>query len=152
MGCVGQPGTGGQAAIQGDGHRGREPLPCIQRQVSPGHLVPAGMVDAGGLAARILDACRQHIRDGDACLEVVKKGFQGVILMDANMPDKDGLETIQSLIDEELISGNIVCMLTGNDKPDERIDEFKSYVLDYVRKPFDSEKLVSMVKRYLSYL
>ena len=91
-------------------------------------------------------------KNGQACLEVLKKGFHGLILMDIQMPGIDGLDTIQNLMDQKLIHGNIICMLTAESSPDERLNPMKEYVLDYIQKPFDKERLVTMVRRYLSYL
>jgi len=46
----------------------------------------------------------------------------------------------------------IILMLTGKDQPGEKMDNLKEYVLDYIRKPFDSEDLIKLIKKYLSYL
>ena len=32
------------------------------------------------------------------------------------------------------------------------MDDLKQYVLDYITKPFDREKLVAVVEEYLSYI
>lgn len=90
--------------------------------------------------------------NGPECLEILRKGFKGLILMDIIMPGMDGWDTIQAMVDEGLCEGNIVCMLTGKPVPDVKMDHLKEYVLDYIRKPFDSDKLVQIVSEYLGYL
>ena len=89
---------------------------------------------------------------GEACLRELKNGFQGLILMDIMMPEMDGWDTIENIINEGYTKGNIICMLTGKEQPDHRMDEMKEYILDYMTKPFDPSELVKIVKQYLSYL
>jgi len=91
-------------------------------------------------------------RNGQACLEILKKDFQGLILMDIMMDGIDGLDTIQKLMNKKLLQGSIVCMLTAEDVPDKRFDSMNEVVLDYIHKPFEKERLVSVVRHYLSYL
>jgi CheY-like chemotaxis protein len=104
---------------------------------------------------RILEAAGLKVteaEDGAACIREVEKGFGGLILMDILMPGMDGWDTIQSLVDKGTVRGNILCMMTGKESPDDRMKMFKEYILDYVQKPIDKEKLVRLVKEYLSYL
>jgi CheY-like chemotaxis protein len=90
--------------------------------------------------------------NGAACIRMVEEGFEGLILMDIMMPGMDGWDTIQSLVDKGLVKGNIICMLTGKEQPDDRMKMLKEFILDYIRKPFDQEKFVQTVKAYLSFL
>ena len=92
------------------------------------------------------------VADGDACIREVENGFEGLILMDIMMPGMNGWDTIQTLVDKSKVKGHILCMLTGNEKPDDRMKLYKEIVLDYIRKPFNPQKLVRLVKEYLSYL
>ncbi|HEX9935237.1 MAG TPA: response regulator [bacterium] len=89
---------------------------------------------------------------GRECLDLLRKGYKGLILMDIIMPEMDGWDTIQALVDEGLNEGNIICMLTGKEIPDAKMDKLKEYVLDYIRKPFDNQKLIRVVKDYLNFL
>ena len=93
-----------------------------------------------------------EVEDGESCINLLKKGFKGLILMDITMPGLDGWDTIQKIVDMGLAEGNIICMLTGKEKPDPKMDQLKEYVLDYIRKPFDNIKLIEIVKEYISYL
>jgi len=92
------------------------------------------------------------VDDGKACIREVEKGFEGLILMDIMMPGMNGWDTIQTLVDKSEVKGNILCMLTGDEKPDDRMKLYKEVVLDYIRKPFDPKGLVRLVKEYLAYL
>lgn len=92
------------------------------------------------------------VESGQACLDALKEGFHGLILMDIVMPEMDGWETIEQMIKTGYAQSNIVCMLTGKETPDEKMAELKEYVLDYIKKPFNNRELVDIVKQYLSYL
>ena len=103
------------------------------------------ILESAGLKVTVADS-------GTACIEDVMKGFEGLILMDIMMPGMDGWDTIQSLVDKSLVKGNIICMLTGKETPDDRMKMFKEYILDYIRKPFDQQKFIKLVKEYLALL
>lgn len=89
------------------------------------------------------------VDSGAKCIEELKKGFRGVILMDIMMPRMDGWDTIKSLVDEGLIEGNIIVMLTAKDTPGEKMEGLQEYVIDYINKPFDPDELVSYIREYL---
>jgi CheY-like chemotaxis protein len=89
---------------------------------------------------------------GDACIAELEKGFRGVILMDIMMPKKDGWETIEEMIDRDLMEGNVVAMLTARDIPDRELEQMKEHVIDYITKPFEADEIVAIVKGYLDYL
>ncbi len=89
---------------------------------------------------------------GKACLEELRKGFRGVILLDIMMPDMDGWDTLEAMKREGLTEGNIVCMLTAVISPGAEMDSVKDNVMDYVRKPFDPDGLIATAKEYLSFL
>ena len=104
---------------------------------------------------RILESANLKITtvdSGEACIREVENGFEGLILMDIMMPGMDGWDTIQTLVDKGLVKGNIICMLTGKETPDDRMKMLKEYILDYIRKPFDQQQFVNLVKEYLSFL
>lgn len=92
------------------------------------------------------------VDSGQACLDTLESGYEGLILMDVMMPGMDGWATIQALVDRGYVEGNIICMLTGKENPDPLMDNLKEYILDYIRKPFQNDTLVALVKEYLSYL
>jgi CheY-like chemotaxis protein len=94
----------------------------------------------------------QVAADGLECLSILRNGFKGLILMDIVMPKMDGWDTVKAIVDEGLFEGNLICMLTGKEIPDIKMDYLKEYVLDYILKPFESKKLVQICREYLSYL
>ncbi|MBN2105351.1 response regulator [bacterium] len=92
------------------------------------------------------------VDSGTACLESLKQGFHGLILMDVVMPEMDGWDTIQSIVDQGFAKGNIICMLTAKEIPDKRMDQLKEYILDYITKPFAAKQLIDIVTEYIDYL
>ena len=89
---------------------------------------------------------------GEECLEKLRQGFRGVILLDIMMPGLDGWDTLDVMKQEGLLEGNIVCMLTAVINPGVQMEEAKGDVIDYVRKPFDPDGLIAAAKEYLTYL
>ena len=71
--------------------------------------------------------------------------------MDIIMPEMDGWDTINEIVKRGYIKNVIITMLTGKDQPGEKMDNLKEYVLDYIRKPFDTQDLIRLIKKYLSY-
>lgn len=89
---------------------------------------------------------------GEACLELLRSGFRGVILMDFMMPELNGCETLKAIVDEGLFEGNVVCMLTGEKEPPAELETVSEYVLDYIRKPFSMAELIDPVELAMSCL
>ena len=91
-------------------------------------------------------------KSGKECLEQMEKGFRGVILMDIMMPEMNGWDTVQGIVDRGYIDDVIISMFTAKDVPDTRMEHLKEYVLDYITKPFEPEQLVDIVDDYLDLL
>ncbi len=89
---------------------------------------------------------------GQQCLQILREGFKGVILMDIMMPEMDGWETVRRIVHEDLIEGNIISMLTAVGDPGAAGDPVADVVIDYVRKPFTGEELTALVREFAGYL
>lgn len=89
---------------------------------------------------------------GKECLDKLRKDFKGLILMDIMMPKMDGWDTIAAIVDEGLLEGNIICMLTAVNDPGPKMEKLTEYVMDYIRKPFTSEELLETVAEYIAYV
>ena len=92
------------------------------------------------------------VESGKKCLDKLKEGFRGLILMDIMMPEMDGWDTISAIENEGLHGGNIICMLTAVHDPGPKLERLTEYVMDYVRKPFTSEELLETVAEYIEYV
>ena len=91
-------------------------------------------------------------KSGQECLGELAKGFKGVILMDIMMPKMDGWDTIRQIVLNGYNNGNIISMFTAKDQIDQKVDDLKEFVIDYITKPFDPDDLVKTVNDYYSYL
>jgi len=89
---------------------------------------------------------------GKKCLQELRNGFRGVILMDIMMPEMNGWETIRAIEQSGMLDGNIIVMLTALEAPDNSMDGLQNLVLDYIVKPFDTNDIIARVRRYLEYL
>jgi len=92
------------------------------------------------------------VESGARCIEELEKGFRGVILMDVMMPEMDGWATTKKAIGKGLLEGNVVAMLTAKEDPDADLEEVAETVVNYIRKPFKPDMLVSTVGRYCRWL
>ncbi len=92
------------------------------------------------------------VESGAKCLDKLREGFRGLILMDIMMPEMDGWDTISAIENEGLHGENVICMLTAMHDPGPKLERLTEYVIDYVRKPFSSEELLETVAEYLEYV
>ena len=92
------------------------------------------------------------VESGKRCLDKLREGFSGLILMDIMMPEMNGWDTIEAIEDEGLHGGNVICMLTAVHDPGPELEKLTESVMDYVRKPFTSEELLETVAEYIGYV
>ena len=93
------------------------------------------------------------VSKGEDCIKELKKGFKkGVILMDIMMPGMDGWDTIEEILKQGCLDGNIISLLTAKDIPDKKMNDLRTYITDYITKPFDPDELVAVVKVYFTRL
>ena len=87
---------------------------------------------------------------GEAALELCKKHFYPLVLMDIQMPDMDGVACLKALknLSQYRDAGNIVA-LTAYALPNERNEFIKQGFVDLITKPLDEAKLHEIILRYL---
>ncbi|MCL2810217.1 MAG: response regulator [Treponema sp.] len=73
-----------------------------------------------------------------------------LILLDVNMPDIDGYETIKSLKADERYAEIPVIFLTGNSDRESVVKGLSLGAVDYVIKPFTTPKLVESIESHLN--
>lgn len=91
------------------------------------------------------------LKSGAIAMDYIRKnGFPDLILLDVNMPDMDGFETLKHL-KEEMTPGNEVpvVFLTAEDGQEQETRGLESGAMDYIKKPFDPEVLLSRVHKIL---
>ena len=91
------------------------------------------------------------LRSGRIALDYVRKnGIPDLFLLDINMPDLDGFQTLD-LLRKEMAPGQDVpvVFLTAEGRHDQEVRGLESGAMDYIRKPFDPDVLVNRVRRIL---
>lgn len=92
------------------------------------------------------------VKNGKAVLEKLENETFDLILMDINMPVLDGMETTKRIreIPNKKISAIPIFAITGN-AGNYSVDEFKAVgINEYLQKPLDFDRLVTMVNQYTS--
>ena len=84
---------------------------------------------------------------GTQGLQELKDFGPDLILLDVNMPELDGLETIQLLKKKD--SNVAVIFITGNTGTEDVIRGLEAGALDYIRKPFSTLELLARVRTQL---
>ena len=89
--------------------------------------------------------------DGDAALAIARAQRPDLLLLDWNMPGKDGLQVCRALRAEaDLRLREVpVVLLTGQTEADHTAAGFAAGVTDYVTKPFKPSHVVARVHAWL---
>lgn len=88
------------------------------------------------------------VTNGEDCLHELKKGFEGVILIDLMMPIMDGWETINQIIKRGCAKNVAISIITGKGTKDfQKMSLLGSYIFDYLAKPLNADQLISSVER-----
>lgn len=83
---------------------------------------------------------------GSDCIKELERGFKGIVLIDLIMPFMDGWDTVKEIIKKRLNKDIIISIITADRNPNnEKMEEFKPHIHDYIPKPFDLQKLISDV-------
>jgi len=116
----------------------------VDDEISVLHTVKA-LLDEANIPARTA-------LNGRECLRELEKGFKGLILMDIVMPEMNGYDTIDAIVNKGYTKDILICLLTGQEELEPHLEKHQDYVLDYMKKPIDTKTLVSTVKHYMAYL
>jgi DNA-binding response OmpR family regulator len=84
--------------------------------------------------------------DGEEALEVARRVRPDVILLDINMPRKDGYEVCRLLREEKDMAGTKVIMLTAKGQTLEKKKGLEVGADEYVTKPFSAEDLLQKIQ------
>lgn len=81
--------------------------------------------------------------NGDEAIKLVKENEFDVIVLDVQMPGKNGVETLKEIKKIEQLSQ--VIMLTGHATVKTAIQGMKNGAYDYLMKPTDTDELIEMI-------
>ena len=84
--------------------------------------------------------------------ELFRKNDFEIVLMDINMPNKNGIEAMHTIREYEKKSESKtpIIALTANAVSGDREKYIKEGFDDYLPKPIDNERLVQVLQRHLS--
>lgn len=128
-----------------------EPVTILLMEDDPGDvlLIQEGLRDAR-LALKII-----HVADGEAGMQCLRREGQyagsprpDIVLLDLNMPRKDGREVLAEMRADERLRRIPVVILTTSDA---ETDIVKSYDLGanaYIKKPIGLEEFLTMMKSF----
>ena len=87
---------------------------------------------------------------GWECIEQMRCGFKGLVLMDIMMPELDGWDTIGVMVKEDLVDGAAICMFSALNDTVSKDPSLERYVVGRLPKPFTCDELINSVKECLS--
>ena len=98
------------------------------------------------------------VRDGEEALAYLRQEGQythrrrpGLVLLDINMPKKNGFEVLQAMKADPLLQSLPVVMLTTSDREDDIVRSYTHGACSYIRKPMSLEQFVQVVKDFELY-
>jgi CheY-like chemotaxis protein len=84
-------------------------------------------------------------RDG---IKAAADDHPSLILLDNRLPDADGEQVLRELASTPATAAIPVIMVSGDANPDLIDDLLAAGAVDYLVKPFDIHRLISMITRY----
>ncbi len=90
--------------------------------------------------------------DGFECLEKIKDGFKGIILMDIMMPEMSGWDTIKKIVEKNYTKNVEIEIISAlGVKENKNMGNLEPYVYDYLNKPIDINELIESIKKCKKY-
>ena len=87
--------------------------------------------------------------NGRVALDVLDDNWVDVVFADLNMPEMDGREMIQEMVDNQMIE-NIPVVVISSERNEDVLEWLQSVgVRDFINKPFKPEKMKSVVDKLL---
>ena len=86
---------------------------------------------------------------GDNALELVQKIIPDLVLLDINLPQRDGLTVLADI--QKLFPKLPVIMFTAYGTSERAIEAMKLGAFDYIEKPFELDDFILAIKRALDY-
>jgi two-component system, chemotaxis family, chemotaxis protein CheY len=87
--------------------------------------------------------------DGDEALRLAAQTAFDLVLLDVNMPVRDGFEVIRALRAEADYRHTPILMLTTESSPDRKREGKSAGATGWIVKPFDPAQLIAIVHRVL---
>ena len=88
-------------------------------------------------------------KSGHQALEIARKQFPDIILLDADMPEMDGFATLTAFNADVTLSRIPVIFLTANHDVKAHVRALEAGAADFIKKPFEREVLLHRVELHL---
>ena len=85
--------------------------------------------------------------DGIKAMELLKKGGFDLVLCDVKMPKMDGIEFLMKM--KEGGEGPAIIIISGHGTIDTAVEAVQKGAYDYLSKPIDRKKIVTLLNQYL---
>jgi twitching motility two-component system response regulator PilH len=87
--------------------------------------------------------------DGEQLEEKIVKERPDVVLLDIVMPKRNGFEVLRSLRKDERTKQTRVVVVSSKNQESDRVWGMRQGADEYLPKPFTSEQLLTIVRRFL---
>jgi two-component system, chemotaxis family, response regulator Rcp1 len=88
--------------------------------------------------------------DGEAAMEILRNdgnaSFPDLILLDLNLPKKDGREVLREIKGDDYLKCIPVVILTTSNAEEDLIETYKMNANCYITKPVDLDQFINVVK------
>jgi len=98
------------------------------------------------------------VRDGEEALAFLRKEgahtgapTPGMVLLDINMPKKNGFEVLADIKADPRLRAIPVIMLTVSDREEDIVRSFEQGACSYIRKPVTLTRFIAVVKEFQLY-
>lgn len=86
---------------------------------------------------------------GEEALELSKANSPDLVLLDVMLPDMTGHDLLPEMRKMAHLSDTPIIMLTGRKGSEDRMKGLRAGVSEYLTKPFDPQKLTTLIRKYL---
>ncbi len=90
-----------------------------------------------------------EVKDGVAALEAARLVHPHLIILDIMMPKMDGLQVCRLLKADQALRMTPVILITARMASDGDVIAYEAGADDFIRKPFDEDRLIVTVTRLL---
>lgn len=115
------------------------------------------LIEEAFVEAKLMNVV-QKVRDGEEALTYLRREGRykdahrpGLVLLDINMPKKNGFEVLEAMKADPRLQALPVIMLTMSDREEDIIRSFADGACSYVRKPMNVEQFARVIKEFELY-
>ena len=115
------------------------------------------LIEEAFAGARMMNVIN-NVRDGEAALAYLRQEGPyknavrpGLILLDINMPKKNGFEVLEAIKANPQLQPLPVIILTTSEREEDVVRSFVYGACSYIRKPVSLERFIDVVKQFEVY-